>query len=248
MSLKFKGMLNIIRFNWDFYLFALSLVFLCFIKSDLIGLEYKLYFFIIGYIILIVSIFSLAVSFYIYDYSDIYSFNWIKKIYSKQPQSIINIHAGFDNISYLIEGKFEDSKFRVFDFYDPDRIKERSLTRARKVTIPYDETISVDFEKLPAESDSVDLIFLVFSAHEIRDNSEREKFFQEVARITKPDGNIILVEHLRDLPNFLAFTIGFFHFFSEKTWLKNFELANLEIVKEVKHTPFVSIYNLRKVC
>lgn len=54
------------------------------------------------------------------------------------------------------------------------------------------------------------------------------------------------MEHLRNTPNFLAYNIGFFHFYSKAIWLKNFNTAKLKLVKEIKHTPFISIFVLEK--
>jgi hypothetical protein len=51
------------------------------------------------------------------------------------------------------------------------------------------------------------------------------------------------VEHLRDFPNFVAFTIGFTHFFSKATWKKAFEEAGFTSFNETKFTPFMSIFN-----
>jgi hypothetical protein len=51
-----------------------------------------------------------------------------------------------------------------------------------------------------------------------------------------------MVEHLRDFPNFLAFTIGFTHFFSKATWKKAFEEAGFTSFNEKKFTPFMSIF------
>ncbi len=52
-----------------------------------------------------------------------------------------------------------------------------------------------------------------------------------------------MVEHLRDFPNFVAFTIGFTHFFSKAIWKKAFEEAGFNSIKETKFTPFMSIFH-----
>ena len=51
-----------------------------------------------------------------------------------------------------------------------------------------------------------------------------------------------MVEHLRDFPNFLAFSIGFTHFFSKKTWKNAFERAGFSSFAENKFTAFMSIF------
>jgi hypothetical protein len=52
-----------------------------------------------------------------------------------------------------------------------------------------------------------------------------------------------MVEHLRDFPNFLAFSIGFTHFFSRSTWKKAFVTAGFSFFEEIKFTPFMSVFN-----
>ena len=51
-----------------------------------------------------------------------------------------------------------------------------------------------------------------------------------------------MVEHLRDTANFLAFSIGFTHFFSKKTWKKVFKESGFQLLKEEKFTPFMSVF------
>jgi hypothetical protein len=67
-----------------------------------------------------------------------------------------------------------------------------------------------------------------------------------VARILKPDGQIIIVEHLRDRANFLAYNIGFFHFHSRSIWLRAFSSAGLSLRQELKITPFVTAFIVGK--
>jgi len=51
-----------------------------------------------------------------------------------------------------------------------------------------------------------------------------------------------MVEHLRDIPNFLAFSVGFAHFFSRSVWKNAFERAGFTSFRETKFTPFMSIF------
>ncbi len=47
-------------------------------------------------------------------------------------------------------------------------------------------------------------------------------FFNELNRVLKPNGQIVVTEHLRDLNNFLAYNIGFFHFLQDRKLEKHF--------------------------
>jgi ubiquinone/menaquinone biosynthesis C-methylase UbiE len=93
---------------------------------------------------------------------------------------------------------------------------------------------------------SADKIFVIFAAHEIRSKQERFEFFKELKRVIKPTGEVFIVEHLRDVPNFLAYNIGFLHFYSKPNWLEIFELTGLSLKSEQKITPFISTFTLTK--
>ena len=90
------------------------------------------------------------------------------------------------------------------------------------------------------------MIFLLFAAHELREAKRRTQLLVEAHRVLTQDGQIVLVEHLRDLPNFLAFGPGFLHFHSRRSWLRNVREAGFEIVQQRGVTPFVRCFTLRK--
>jgi SAM-dependent methyltransferase len=187
---------------------------------------------------------SLTVSFYIYDRSGLYDLEWIEP--NELKGTILNIHAGFDETSELLIGRFKNADFLMLDFYDPAIHTEVSIKRARLRYPPHDSTKQISTTSLPFEANSIDLIFIIFSAHEIRDEAERILFFQELERILKQGGKIYVTEHLRDLPNFLAYNIGFFHFYSKRMWQRVFKEAHLPLIKEIKFTPFISTFILEK--
>ena len=81
---------------------------------------------------------------------------------------------------------------------------------------------------------------------QIRNNDERIIFFKELNRILKSNGKIIVTEHLQDLPNFLAYNIGFFHFHSKRTWLKTFSRADFKVINEIKITQITKGRKIRK--
>jgi ubiquinone/menaquinone biosynthesis C-methylase UbiE len=62
----------------------------------------------------------------------------------------------------------------------------------------------------------------MMSAHEIRDPEERETFFRELTRLLAAKGQVVVVEHLRDMANMLAYNVGAFHFHTRAEWLKAF--------------------------
>lgn len=239
----FQGVSNIVRFNWHFYVIAaLGLMAMYFYRTYLPEPLQAIVLLLAGLAILTIVV-SLLISYYIYDLSDLYKLSWLENTNYK---SILNINAGFDETSQIIETKYPDAKLSICDFYDPKKHTEVSIRRARKAYPPHAKTIQTSTEKLSFDDQQFDISLAILSAHEIRNKEERIQFFLELNRVTKQDGYIYVTEHLRDINNFVAYTIGFLHFHSHSTWLSTFESAQLEVVEKIKTTPFITTYKLKK--
>ena len=238
-----QGVENIVRFNWHFYLIA-SLAFIAlYLFNSHIPVQFRIFVFYASIIALLTMIISLIVSCYVYDFSNLYTLHWLPNADFKK---VLNINTGFDETSQIIKDKFPNAFLTICDFYDKEKHTEVSIKRARSAYPPLKETIQVSTNKLPFKDNTFDYSLTILSAHEIRDNSERVQLFNERKRVTKSDGHIFVTEHLRDLNNFCAYSIGFFHFHSKSTWKETFKLANLTLEKEIKTTPFVTTFILNK--
>lgn len=239
---KFQGVLNILSFNRHYYIVgSIVLTLLSFgwiiLKLPLFWLWIIIALFVYGFVM------PLIVSAYVYDFSGYYNFNWLDDIQETNPNQIVNINAGFDETSYILKSKFPESNLKVFDFYNPKQHTEPAIVRARKVSLIYPNTQQITTDFIPLKDNSVDILFLLSAAHEIRNQNEKIKFLVECKRALKSTGKIIMLEHLRDFPNFMAFSIGFTHFFSKKTWKKAFKKSGFSNITETKFTPFMSIFN-----
>lgn len=239
----FQGVLNILSFNRHFYVFGLSVILFIVLSSNFIHWNTAIFYGIL-IVFSIGLIMPLIVSAYVYDFSDYYNFDWLDKMNIPKNNSaeVVNINAGFDETSFILKHKLPNVNLKVFDFYNKAQHTEIAITRARKVNSVYPNTKQISTDAIPLKNKSADIIFLLSAAHEIRSNEEKISFFKECKRICKPNGNVVLVEHLRDLPNFLAFSIGFTHFFSKDTWIKAFKAAGFNAYKEEKFTPFMSVF------
>lgn len=243
----YQGVINIIRFNWHFYLFAVFSILLALVVSHLMG---KFMFWpgiMVATGIFASTSISLVVSYYVYDRSGLYDFSWLRQFNKCTAGNIVNVHAGFDETSSMLKKIFPDATLQVFDFYDPARHTEVSIERARRAYPSYNGTVKIATSELPVTGNSVDMVFNIFALHEVRDREERIHFLKEQVRVLRHDGRIVLVEHLRDVPNFLAYNIGFFHFLSSGEWNYNFQRAGLYPDDKFKITPFITVFILRKV-
>ncbi|OYQ48474.1 methyltransferase [Flavobacterium cyanobacteriorum] len=236
-----QGVTNIARFNWHFYLIAFIAFTLAFLFQSSIPGQFRIYVFSASVVALLTMIISLLVSYYVYDFSNLYSLSWLP---NSEFKKVLNINAGFDETSQFIKGKFPKCELTICDFYDKEKHTEVSIKRARSAYPPLIGTIEVSTNKLPFKDNEFEYCLAILSAHEIRDKSERVQFFNELKRVTKPNGQIFVTEHLRDFNNFLAYTIGSFHFYSKSTWKETFKLANLSVEREIKTTPFITTFIL----
>jgi len=240
---KFQGVINILSFNRHFYVIGLVLL------LALAGAFYNSFIsqtvFSIALLAVLYGLLApLVVSAYVYDFSGYYAFNWIKPTKNKAELRILNIHSGFDETSFILKKKFPNSDLKALDFYDPIHHTEAAIKRARKVTDRFPNSFKISTTKIEEADHSVDLICLLSAAHEIRNAEERVLFFKECKRVSKPGAKIIVMEHLRDLPNFLAFTVGVGHFHSNSTWLNCFAMAGFNQVESKRFTPFLKTYTL----
>jgi SAM-dependent methyltransferase len=194
------------------------------------------------------SVSSLLVSHWIYDLSPLGRWDWLARLLPAPPQHWASLHAGLDETFGALKRVFPTASAGggiVLDFFDAAEMTEPSIVRARQLSL--DQTATpADFRALPLASGSQDAIFLIFAAHELRRPEARQRFFLEIARALAPGGRAVLVEHVRDGWNFLAFGPGFLHFLPRREWLRLAAAADLAVREDFRITPFVAVLVLEK--
>ncbi|WDF76438.1 class I SAM-dependent methyltransferase [Mucilaginibacter sp. KACC 22773] len=241
-----QGVWNIIRFNRHFYIVAAVLVTGLLLAAHYFHSPFSVLIVIFSCLVILSTLVSLAVSLYIYDLSGLYKLNWLNTLSITSPAILVNINAGFDETTELLQLKYPGASLTVYDFYDPQKHTEVSIKRARKAYPAFDGTIHVSTAAIPLPDNYADVVFLIFAAHEIRDKAGRDQFFGELYRVLKPGSKVVLLEHLRDVPNFMAYNLGFFHFMSRQSWLSTFANTGFNIARETKFTPFITNFVLSK--
>jgi hypothetical protein len=242
----FQGVSNIVRFNWHFYLLALALIITAVVSNSYLLFPFDVIVLVVAFSALAGIIISLAVSWYIYDHSNLYLLSFMDELNISSQSRLVTINAGFDETSAIIQSKYPKISLTVFDFYDPLKHTEVSIERARKAYPAFPGTKTISTDEIPLEKNSTDIVFLLLAAHEIRNEKERVDFFCQLKEKLKENGKIVVVEHQRDFNNFFAFNFGFFHFYSTASWKRIFSRSGLILQAEIKHTPFLSIFTLQK--
>lgn len=242
----FLGVLNIVRFNCELFALALFLIAgILALGALLPSLPFEI-FVVLAALAALPPALSLLVSWYVYDLSGLYTLSWIHGCLNTSPLTILNIHAGFDEFSSALKVHFPEASLQVIDFYDPVKHTERSIKRARRLYPSYPGTVQSDTQNLGLKANSIHSIFLILALHEIRDSNERLIFLTQLRDSLSPGGRLIVVEHARDLVNFLAYSIGFFHFLPVSSMDTEFRRSEFKLVKQTKLTPFLRIYILER--
>ena len=240
----FDGVLQIVRYNWTFYLAA------AFVSALVVGIVLLVHpppvlavLLILGAIAAVFWLaLSLAVSHYVYYRSDLYRWQWIRERVAAAPRHVVNIHAGLDETSQALQEMYPAAEVTILDIYDPAEMPEPSIARARREARSLLASVNADFRRLPLETASADLVTVIFVAHELRQAASKTAFFRELARLVKPGGRVLLVEHLRDGWNVLAFGPGAFHFFPRYEWLRVAAATGFQLGEEISRTPFVRAF------
>ena len=89
----------------------------------------------------------------------------------------IQFEVDYQTVDFKKPSDWSKMKANKLDFYEPQKHTEVSIKRARKAYPPSPDTKHVKSTLLPLADKSVDNLFVIFSAHEIRDSNERISFF-----------------------------------------------------------------------
>lgn len=185
---------------------------------------------------------SVLAAHHIYDRSELYRWAWLPARLRTFPRKWLNIHVGLDEASLDIAGLFPSAQGKALDVFSPDLMKASALLRARKRALSFYRSAEADYARLPLADASCDTCFLIFAAHEFRAAEDRRKLFEEVHRVLAPGGTLVLVEHLRDAMNFLAFGPGFLHVYPRRVWKNLLGDTGFEADNEFSLTPFVRVF------
>jgi SAM-dependent methyltransferase len=240
----FEGVTQIVRYNWPYYVLAAISLGVGGLLINQLDLPQSAVAIFTVFVILTVfwALSSIVVSFYVYDLSLLYRWEWLREVVQGPPRTWVSFHAGLDETSDALRRLFPASEGRGLDIYDPKKMTERSIERARSSIPDAGARASVDFRALPFPDATCDAVFLILAAHELRDPQDRVRFFRELRRILHPGGRIILVEHLRDAVNFAAYGPGIRHFFTRGEWLRVAKEGGLLKESERSLTPFVRCF------
>jgi SAM-dependent methyltransferase len=183
---------------------------------------------------------SLAASWWVYDRSQLHDWRWLAPLVPEPEGRWALVHAGFDEAGPSLPAALGPPAAVVDLTPWLHRTSPSNARAQRRHPAPPSTLMSAAGRgALPLPAASFDVLLLAFSAHEVRDRQQREALFEDLRRVLRPAGRVILVEHLRDVPNLAAFGPGALHFQSRREWLRLARRSGLSTVHEVTMTSFV---------
>jgi hypothetical protein len=232
------GALEIIRFNWPTYALAGVVSALCLLATPIPGWPRT-----IAVCVLVPTVYltlaSILVSHWVYDRSPIADWAWLPEWLSGPAGRCLSVQTGFDATYGRLQERLA-TPLTVVDLYGTPGIGGASVRRARRAHPPIASTRALG--ALPADAAVCDAAVAAFALHEIRGAGERTRCFQALARALSSGGRLLVVEHLRDGRNLLAFGPGFFHFLPEREWRRCGDVAGLHLERSESITPFVHAF------
>jgi hypothetical protein len=243
---SWSGVASIARFNWPYYATALGVTLSAAITItavDHIWIKLAALCALLGsgYFLLV----SLGVSYLVYDCSDLYRWHWLAKLQvPKSMDAAICCYTGFDDCSESLREKLQPQSWFVLDHYDTKTMTEASIQRARHLHPPAPHAISCNFDHWPSHVPRAQIIIGMLAIHELRNAQQRIDWFMQAKQKLTPDGSIVIIEHTRNLANFIAFGPGFLHFHSRATWQHSWTSAGLSCCKEFSITPWIRVFQL----
>lgn len=239
----YGGVAKIVRFNWPWYALALLVTIGAVTGFATGALPAGAWWPVCVALVLADGwlLLSLLVSHVVYDRSDVVRGGWL----GPPPAGpVVVFHLGQDEATALLARRFPTANVRTFDLHDPARSGSPSLRRARAVATTAATPAALD--GIPLEDGSIALGVVAFAAHEVRAEAVRIAMFREFARVVAGTGRLLVLEHLRDGWNFLAYGPGVFHFLSRRTWLMTFAAAGFAVRRESRITPWTRCFELAR--
>ncbi len=244
--MSFDRAVSLARYNWPLYLTCCLVAAVGFtIWTTQLGPPPVLYLGLFGAVVATWYAIASFVAFHImFDRPDFLSGDWLTRCVELPPQSCVQLSICVEETTLPVPKIFPLAEYIELDLFDESLMTESAIARAKQKSGD-SPILAAKPDALPLSDNSSELTVVTLVAHEIRDASQREALFRELARITTPGGRLVIAEHLRNVAAAAVFGPGLFHFYPRFTWITLAKNTELEIEYEFDITPFFHIFVLR---
>ena len=245
---QYSGTISTIVYNWPLFSGALFFGLIAIAAGTFLHGPLNWLLPMAGIVTLLLVLNIWIASFIIYDWGRQREYERLAVLANLSDANVvIDITAGKLRGTRGMLTKFQQGHYFVIDIYDPAKMPDLALKRARELEPPLEAGRRIyrregKPNKLPIPHNWADVIYCSYSLHELQNNTDRQAVFGEFARILKPNGKLLIAEHGRDWANFLVFGIGALSFVSPKTWAKHIKKAGLDITHHERWRGLVHLW------
>jgi hypothetical protein len=179
---------------------------------------------------------SLVATWWAYDHSELYRWTWLERALPDPPRDWLVVHAGLDEASPALRERWPQARGATLDVHAGRLPMTASLARARRVTRAGHRP---DGAAEIGEAGQLDAVVAFLSAHELRRRADRDQLIRELTGPLRPGGRLVIVEHVRDVRNAIAYGPAVTHFLPSGEWRRAIRQGGLEIVHDERLTPFL---------
>lgn len=230
---RLAGVRMILRYNWPLYAAGIATVAVgtaaaTFLHRPLLRAAAAAAAVVAGWL----AVASLAASWWVYDRSELYRWTWLPRTLPTIPRGVLVIHSGLDEASMHVTATWPSAEVQSVDVHGGSGATTASLRRART-------RVGRATDPCPLEPVEFDAVVALLAAHEIRDADARTNLFVDLHDRLRPGGRLILVEHVRDLANALAYGPAIGHFYPVHEWRRAIDASGMQLRTTERITPFV---------
>jgi ubiquinone/menaquinone biosynthesis C-methylase UbiE len=245
---QYSGVVSTVLYNWPIFVGALLFGLVALATTPFFSTPWNWILLLAGLVTFVLVINILVVSFIVYDWGAKREYERLIELGDiSKANVVIDVTCGKLRGTRGMLTQLRQGHYFVVDIYDPQKMKDAALRRVRELEPPleagrriYRRTANPD--SLPIPKNWADVVYCSFSLHELQNPQDRQAIFSEFARILKPGGKLLIAEHGRDWPNFLAFGLGVFSFYTPASWVKHIIKAGLTIQHHERWRGFVHLW------
>jgi hypothetical protein len=227
-----SGVGRVVRFNWPKYVAAFgALILLAALVASFDGLPRLLLILaILGLCYGILG--SLTATWWVYDHRSDQLLVELSRRHDHKRAWVL-VHAGFDESRGRLDNLL-GTPVATLDV-GPQMHLSRSLERAVGLMGRPDRPAILGPET------NIATAIVLFGIHELRKPGEPEALLRQLGGSLASVGRVLIVEHLRDVPNTLVYGPAVLHFGSKKRWSDAVHNAGLKVASTTRVAGFITV-------
>jgi ubiquinone/menaquinone biosynthesis C-methylase UbiE len=255
ITTRYAGAIRYFKSRWPTYIFGFCGGLILLLAAVWLGATRGwLAFVILGLVVTLLLTYFLVMSLWsahqIYDNQNISQ--RLIKLGGIQPEdTLIHIDLGRRQLAIELCRHLTTGRIIAIDVYNPQMTPSRELARARSQTRRPDPDPRLSWRDgkislLPLADGSVQVVTMSEVASEFWQMGDRQQLFNEVFRILRPRGTILLVERVRTSTNFLVIGPAALRLAREDYWEKLLSDTGFKIKKTVNPDDLVCCFRADK--